>query len=180
MTCLSILGCWRPPCGRHLDTVDVDAAHATTAIDEEDEFAVNFAQVRADGLEVGTEVEHNHGVVEDVLMEASADDVHLENNHSPALSALLRSIVENFQLRSQRIHGANSERDAAYQYYRFKTFQTACGEPLECFHRNTPLWLSALCFNLKVKSAPHHVGNMEGCTKHETVSHKRKENTKSL
>lgn len=80
---MSVLGCWRQPSGRHLDTVDVDAAHAATAINEEDEFAVNFAQVRADGLEVRAEVEHDHRVVEDVLMEAPADDVHLENNHSP-------------------------------------------------------------------------------------------------
>lgn len=66
-----------------LDTVDVGAAHAAAAIDEEDEFAVNFAQVRAEGLEVRAEVEHDHGVVEDVLVEASADDVDLENKHSP-------------------------------------------------------------------------------------------------
>lgn len=80
---MSTLCCWRQPSGGHLDTVDVDAAHAAAAIDEEDKFAMNFAQVRADGLEVWTEVEHDHRVVEDVLMEASADDIHLEDNHSP-------------------------------------------------------------------------------------------------
>lgn len=78
---------WRPPSGRHLHMVDVDAAHAATAIDEEDEFSVNVAQVRPDGLEVRTEIEHDHRVVEDVLMEASADDVDLENNHRPGCSA---------------------------------------------------------------------------------------------
>lgn len=30
---------------RHLDAVDVDAAHAAAAVDEEDEFAVNLPQV---------------------------------------------------------------------------------------------------------------------------------------
>lgn len=68
---------------RHLDTVDVDAAHAATAVDEEDEFAMDPPQVGADRLEVGAEVEHDHRVVEDVLVEAPANDIHLENHQIP-------------------------------------------------------------------------------------------------
>lgn len=68
---------------RHLDAVDVDTAHAAAAVDEEDEFPVNLPQVGADGLEVGAEVEHDYRVVEDVLVEPSANDIHLENEHTP-------------------------------------------------------------------------------------------------
>ena len=63
---------------KYLHTVDVDPTHAAAAVDEEDELAVNLPQVRADGLEVGAEVQHDHGVVEDVLMEPSVDDIYLQ------------------------------------------------------------------------------------------------------
>lgn len=62
---------------RYLHAVDVDPAHAAAAVHEEDEFAVHLPQVRADGLEVGTKVQHDHGVVQDVLVEAPVNDVHL-------------------------------------------------------------------------------------------------------
>lgn len=156
MDTLVRLGCWRQPSGRHLDPVDVDAAHAATAIDEEDEFAVDSAQVGADGLEVRTEVEHDHRVVEDVLVEASADDVHLENNHSRTLRSITQELnrgasasTDQIQSQTQRINITDS-------------FQTARGEPLKCFHRNTPLWPNALCFNLLVKST-------SSCWKHERM-----------
>lgn len=63
---------------KYLHTVDVHAAHAAAAVNEEDKLAVNLPQVGADGLEVGTEVQHDHRVVEDVFVEAPVDNIHLE------------------------------------------------------------------------------------------------------
>lgn len=62
---------------KYLHTVDVNATHAAAAINEEDKFTVNLPQVRADGLELWTEVQHHHRVVEDVLMEPPVNYVHL-------------------------------------------------------------------------------------------------------
>ena len=64
----------------YLHAVDVDPAHAAAAVDEEDEFSVHLPQVGADGLEVRAEVQHDHGVVEDVLMEPPVNHVHLERH----------------------------------------------------------------------------------------------------
>lgn len=61
----------------YLHTVDVNTTHAATAVNEEDELAVHLPQIRADWLEVRTEVQHDHGVVEDVLMESPVNDIYL-------------------------------------------------------------------------------------------------------
>lgn len=63
---------------KYLHTVDVNAAHAAAAVNEEDKLAVNLPQVGADGLEVRAEVQHDHRVVEDVLMEPPVNDIYLE------------------------------------------------------------------------------------------------------
>lgn len=65
---------------KYLHTVDVDPAHAAAAVNEEDKLAVNLPQVRADRLEVGAEVKHDHGVVEDVFVKSSVNDINLEKN----------------------------------------------------------------------------------------------------
>lgn len=72
--CNCIYGC------DHLHTVDADPTHAAAAVNEEDELAMNLPQVWADGLEVGAEVQHDHRVVKDVLMEAPVNDVYLEKD----------------------------------------------------------------------------------------------------
>lgn len=61
----------------YLHSVNVRPAHATAAVNEEYELAVDFPQVRADRLEVRAEVDHDHGVVEDVFMESSVNDIYL-------------------------------------------------------------------------------------------------------
>lgn len=65
---------------KYLHAVDVDPAHAAAAVNEEDKLAVNLPQVRADRLEVGAEVKHDHGVVEDVFVKSSVNDINLEKN----------------------------------------------------------------------------------------------------
>lgn len=61
----------------YLDTVDVNSAHAAAAVNEKDELAVNLPQVWADGLEVRAKVQHDHGVVEDVLVESPVNYSYL-------------------------------------------------------------------------------------------------------
>lgn len=39
---------------------------------------MDLPQVRADGLEVRAEVDHDHRVVEDVFMESSVNDIYLK------------------------------------------------------------------------------------------------------
>ena len=56
----------------HFHTADVHPAHAAAAVDQEDELALGAHEVRGHGLEVGTEVQHDHRVVEDVLVEPLA------------------------------------------------------------------------------------------------------------
>lgn len=65
---------------KYLHAVDVNPAHAAAAVNEEDKLAVNLPQVWADRLEVGAKVQHDHRVVEDVLMESSVNDIYLEKN----------------------------------------------------------------------------------------------------
>lgn len=67
---------------KYLHAVDVNPAHAAAAVNEEDKLAVNLPQVCADGLEFRAKVQHDHRVVEDVLMEPSVNDVHLEKIYS--------------------------------------------------------------------------------------------------
>lgn len=62
---------------KYLHVVNVNPTHAAAAINEEDKFAVNLPQVRADRFEVWTKVQHDHGVVEDVLMESPVYDIYL-------------------------------------------------------------------------------------------------------
>lgn len=162
---------WRPPSGRHLHMVDVDAAHAATAIDEEDEFSVNVAQVRPDGLEVRTEIEHDHRVVEDVLMEASADDVDLENNHRPGCSAPQGSSNKNLNW------GVNASTDQIQSKTQHINITDAGSSrrhvaSLWSVSIETHFYGQVLSASICWSRAPHHVGNMKGCTKHETVSHK--------
>lgn len=62
---------------KYLHTVDVNPAHAAAAVNEEDKLAMNLPQVRANRLEVWAKVQHDHRVVEDVLMESPVNDIYL-------------------------------------------------------------------------------------------------------
>lgn len=55
-----------------------DPAHAAAPVNEEDELPVGLSQARLDRLEVGTEVEHDDGVVGNVFVEAFSNDFCLE------------------------------------------------------------------------------------------------------
>ena len=61
----------------HLNTADVNATHAPTAVDEEDELSLYLPQVRGHRLEVWAEVEHDHRAVEEVFVKTLANDLHL-------------------------------------------------------------------------------------------------------
>lgn len=41
---------------------------------------MDLPQVRADRLEVRAEVDHDHGVVEDVFVESSVNDIYLKRD----------------------------------------------------------------------------------------------------
>lgn len=62
---------------KYLHTVNVDPAHAAAAVNEEDKLAVNLPQVWADRLEVRAKVQHDHRVVEDVLMKSPVNYIYL-------------------------------------------------------------------------------------------------------
>lgn len=53
---------------KYLHTIDFASAHAAAAVNQEDKFAMNFPQVRADRFEVRAKVQHDHRIVEDVFM----------------------------------------------------------------------------------------------------------------
>lgn len=77
----------------YLNSIDVDPAHASTAVNEEDEFALDAPQVRGRRAEVWAEVEHDYGVVEDVFMKPLPNNVHLHNTHQPVTEPLLKAIM---------------------------------------------------------------------------------------
>lgn len=77
----------------YLNSIDVDPAHASTAVNEEDEFPLDAPQVRGCRAEVWAEVEHDHGVVKDVFMKPLLNDVHLHNTHQPVTQPLLKAIM---------------------------------------------------------------------------------------
>lgn len=77
----------------YLNSIDVDPAHASTAVNEEDEFPLDAPQVRGRRAEVWAEVEHDHGVVKDVFMKPLPNDVHLHNTHPPVTEPLLKAIM---------------------------------------------------------------------------------------
>lgn len=62
----------------YLDAVDVHAAHASAAVYEEDKLSLGFLEVRLDGPQVRAEVEHDDGVVGDVLVQPLPDDFCLQ------------------------------------------------------------------------------------------------------
>lgn len=63
---------------KYLHAVNVNSTHAAAAVNEEDKLAMNLPQVWADGFELRTKIQHDHRVVEDVLMEPSVNDVYLK------------------------------------------------------------------------------------------------------
>lgn len=62
----------------YLHSFNVAPTHAAAAVNQEYEFAVDLPQVRADWFEVRAEVDHDHRVVEDVLMESPVNDIYLK------------------------------------------------------------------------------------------------------
>lgn len=65
------------PPARYLDAGDVHAAHAPAAVDEEDKLPLGFPEVGLNRPQVRAEVEHNDGVVGDVLVQPLPDDFRL-------------------------------------------------------------------------------------------------------
>lgn len=66
------------PPALYLDTVDVHAAHASAAVYEEDKLSLGFLEVWLEGPQVRAEVEHDDGVVGDVLVQPLPDDIRLQ------------------------------------------------------------------------------------------------------
>lgn len=62
----------------YLDAVDIHAAHASAAVYEEDKLSLGFPEVWLDGPQVRAEVEHDDGVVGDVLVQSLPDDFRLQ------------------------------------------------------------------------------------------------------
>lgn len=109
---------------KYLHAVDVNPAHAAAAVNEEDKLAVNLPQVWADRLEVGAKVQHDHRVVEDVLMESSVNDIYLEMNKKSRAFGTMRwvdflGICEGFDVTLQEGKKKTTELirwvDRAYQ-----------------------------------------------------------------
>lgn len=67
-------GLTAPP---HLHPVDIGATHGSSAIHEEEDLTGDTLQVPWGGLHLRAEVEHQHGVVEDVLVETLLHKSHL-------------------------------------------------------------------------------------------------------
>ncbi len=80
----------------YLNSSDVDPTHASTAVNEEDEFPLNAPQVRGRRAEVWAEVQHDHRVVEDVFMEPLLDYFHLHTTHQPVKEPLPKAIMESW------------------------------------------------------------------------------------
>lgn len=63
---------------RYLNAGDVHPAHAPAAVDEEDKLPLGLLEVGLDGPQVRAEVEHDDGVVGDVLVQPLPDDFRLQ------------------------------------------------------------------------------------------------------
>lgn len=63
---------------RYLDEADVHAAHAPTAVYEKYKLPLGFPEVWLDGSQVRAEIQHDHRVVRDVLVQTFPDDFRLQ------------------------------------------------------------------------------------------------------
>lgn len=81
----------------HLDTVDVHTTHTPTAVHEKDEFSVALPEVGLDRPQIRTEVQHDHWVVRDVLVEPLPDDFCLQQPTRKSVQA-----VDVFHLKTSK------------------------------------------------------------------------------
>lgn len=82
---LIFIPCWHTgtsPPAWYLDAVDVHAAHASTAVYEEDKLSLGFPEVWLDGPQVRAEVEHDDRVVGDVLVQPLPDNFSLQERRT--------------------------------------------------------------------------------------------------
>lgn len=142
----------------HLHAVDVNPTHAATAINEEDELAMDLPQIWSDWLKVRTEVQRDHRVVEDVFMESPVNYVHLYRRDIKGGIRLDKRSVHTLSVISHRdgqmrhINMTGLKGWAHRLWWRCRKFRADCGG---CFHRNTFLWISTLSVILVLWTTGH-------------------------